>query len=147
MIYKHALIVPEGLDVTAESAPPEPALLWISRQVRAEARPIFYHENSFTIRGENRSVAPGLKWYKQHRLKLLSAKISVSSLNSHITPGRSLFDNLLEYIEAYYKDEIRFSPRQKSCAYPHPRLEKGAARHRFWFVHVEAVHLHMLKLV
>lgn len=132
MIYHYALVENTPLYITPETAPEEPALLRTCRAVRREARRIFYSQNNFQVKTQQRNIEPALKFSKQHRLpeadiEFCPYRIFLDGGDSY---GQSKCQNEMRYIEAWYSGEILFNPTQQVCE----NSPEGGnfASHRLW---------------
>ncbi|KAF2092668.1 hypothetical protein NA57DRAFT_62194 [Rhizodiscina lignyota] len=134
MIYRFALLADVPLKIRVESAPQEPPLLCTCHQIRAEARKIFYSDNGFSVHSTNYSVAPVLKFLKQHRIKEDGIQFSFRRYSKASLDGPSRYENEIEYIEAWYSGACNLRPTRKGCFKENPMKRDNFVKHQFWSI-------------
>ncbi|KAK2614121.1 hypothetical protein N8I77_000975 [Diaporthe amygdali] len=106
MVYREALVptTPEGLkeDLCSLAQPP---LARVSRQLRAEAIPIFYGENDFVIRIENHSIRPVFNQERRRGVdvayKRYIAMFEAFSASGSDGPGTSCISHIKSILVTY----------------------------------------------
>src|ERR1700761_7255173 len=94
-VYRHALHQPDGITIDSQNWL-QPPMLLVCRQMREEAKSIFYKENDFSLH------ITGLKLTPQKEHWLWKGKINFQFEFS----GQAVWKNLLGWLEMYYKGEV-----------------------------------------
>lgn len=80
---------------------PEPALLSVCKQIRAEASPIFYAERTFQVNNQNYDSTPSCAIKRKKRLVLKEYNVEMRSEN--IVTGHPSWPNLLIWFRRFHK--------------------------------------------
>ncbi|KAF2094378.1 hypothetical protein NA57DRAFT_60425 [Rhizodiscina lignyota] len=130
MIYRHVLISNGMLAIWKEIAVEEPALLRTCRQVRREARTLFFSENEFISYSHNREIGPILKFFQKHSLHF--TYFSFNRGYHQDLEGPSKHDAEVEYIKTWYTGVWDVSPNRRFCSGGFGRRDRDYIGHRLW---------------
>ena len=107
-IYQFAILTKRALRVEYNGLA-EPALLLVSRQVRAESVPIYYLENRFVVRTLNYNFAAVKKWGK--RLRKLTEVYGIRPRHEYEfgrTADTPDWESFMEWLKLYHIKNSRF---------------------------------------
>ena len=122
IIYRYALVQNGDIIIRPPTlpAPDQPSLLQVNRQIRAEARGIYYHENRFVCTIWSFDAAAVIKWQTS-----INAYAKVNPQIGLVHHGPPIWTNLLRWLEEFYCSKVTGIRDVRSSA---PSYVKAAAR-------------------
>lgn len=97
-MYRLILIEEHYITVSARSSSPEPGLLSVCKQIRDEARKLYYSENCFILSIEGYHLQPFIPWYRL--LQQLGVDDHLRATSCIISDGQCRWSDLLSWCRA-----------------------------------------------
>lgn len=122
-IYQLVLVSEENIEISAArqiSIPEEPGLLRTCCQIRNEARPMYFLQNSFTFSVHNWDATLLLKWAQVSPLHRATRILYTANLVSH----KESWENLMVWLETCAEGRCHWWPAITVSQHPNARIPR-----------------------